>query len=133
MSKLNPILLVEDDLVDALTVKRAFNVIGVKNEVLHALNGEEALHTLKNAPDLVPNLILLDLNMPRMGGIEFLEAFKTDSRSGKIPIVILTTSTEYQDRLESYQYQVAGFMVKPVDYNDFVEMMRTLSEYWSTQ
>ncbi len=133
MATLNPIMLVEDDLVDALTVKRAFAQIGVKNQLIHCQNGEEAFERLKTEADLVPSLILLDLNMPRMGGFEFLEAFKIDNRSNEIPIVILTTSTEDRDRMQSDQYPIAGFMIKPVDYNDFVEMMRTLSQYWSVE
>ncbi len=133
MATLNPIVLVEDDLVDALTVKRALAQLGVKNQLVHCQNGEEALEYLKKDRDLLPSLILLDLNMPRMGGFEFLEAFKIDHRSSAIPIVILTTSTEDHDRLQSDRYALAGFMIKPVDYHDFVEMMRTLSPYWSTE
>ena len=107
-----PILLVEDDLVDALTVRRAFKELGVKNELLHSQNGEEALFLLQDPSGVEPTLILLDLNMPRMGGLEFLEIIKADERAKHIPIVILTTSTEHQDRLMSYRFNVEAISYK---------------------
>ena len=131
MKRLDPILLVEDDSVDALTVQRAFKDIEVRNEVIHFENGEEALEFLRTGKGPRPCIILLDLNMPRMNGIEFLEAVKMDEKLRSIPIVVLTTSTEHKDRHESFNHSVAGYMVKPIDYKAFVELMKTISTYWS--
>ena len=131
MKNQNPILLVEDDQIDALTVKRALRDIQVKNKVIHVENGEEALAYLKDNEGIKPCLIFLDLNMPRMNGIEFLEVAKNDPGMQSIPIIVLTTSTEHKDRSDSFKHSVAGYMVKPVNYDKFVEMMKTISSYWS--
>ncbi|MEL6863660.1 MAG: response regulator [Bacteroidota bacterium] len=131
MRNQKPILLVEDDHVDAMTVKRAFRDIRVSNAIVHLENGEEALRYLRAENQPKPAIILLDLNMPRMNGIEFLDVVKNDLQLRSIPIVVLTTSTEYNDRTESFQYSVAGYMVKPVIYSEFVDMIQTISTYWS--
>ncbi|HKG23254.1 MAG TPA: response regulator [Blastocatellia bacterium] len=126
-----PILLVEDDLVDAMTVKRALKELNVCNPLHVAGNGEEALEFLRddNAPR--PGIILLDLNMPRMNGLEFLKIAKQDDRLKQIPVIVLTTSREERDRLESFNLSVAGYMIKPVDYMQFVEVMRAINLYWT--
>lgn len=131
MNHRNPILLVEDDSIDAMMVERALKDLKIKNKLIHQENGEEALKYLENNNQFKPCIILLDLNMPRMSGIEFLEIVKKDPRLKSIPIVILTTSSEHQDLLDSFSHSVAGYMVKPVDYHNFVEMMKTISTYWS--
>lgn len=132
MRNKRPILLIEDDFVDALTVKRALKDIKVPNELIHKENGEEALLFLKNKQTNRPCIILLDLNMPRMNGLEFLEQVKKDDQTKSIPIVVLTTSTEHKDRLESFNHSVAGYMVKPLEYGKFLDMMRAISRYWTT-
>jgi len=76
-------------------------------------------------------VILLDLNMPKMNGIEFLKVAKADEDLKKIPVVVLTTSKEDQDKVNSFEYSVAGYIVKPVDYIKFVEAMRILNLYWT--
>ncbi len=126
-----PILLVEDDKVDAMTVKRALKEIHVTNPVETAGNGEEALEYLRAHKDEEPCIILLDLNMPRMNGIEFLKAAKQDELLKMIPVVVLTTSKEDQDKVESFKLSVAGYMIKPVDYQKFVDVMRTINIYWT--
>ncbi len=126
-----PILLVEDDKVDAMTVKRALKEIHVNNNVETAGNGEEALEYLRDSNKEDPCIILLDLNMPRMNGIEFLKAAKEDELLKMIPVVVLTTSKEEQDKVESFKLSVAGYMLKPVDYQQFVEVMRTINIYWT--
>ncbi len=130
MNSQNPILLVEDDQVDALTVQRAFKQLEIPNKILHVENGEEALDLLVSN-EIRPCIILLDLNMPKMNGLEFLEIAKKDESIKSIPIIILTTSKEHQDRITSFNYSVAGYMVKPVDYNEFLEMVKTITKYWS--
>jgi CheY-like chemotaxis protein len=126
-----PILLIEDDQVDTMTVTRALKEIHVTNQLVHWENGEEALNYLRDPTSDKPCLILLDLNMPIMNGIEFLQAVKSDVRLRLIPIVVLTTSDEQQDKLSSFNWGVAGYMSKPVDYPKFVEVMRSINAYWT--
>ena len=125
------IMLVEDDQVDTMTVRRALKELHVMNPLQHVENGEEALNFLRNPANPRPCLILLDLNMPIMGGIEFLQIAKKDESLKGIPVVVLTTSEEQEDKVESFQLGVAGYMRKPVDYPQFVETIRTIDAYWT--
>ncbi len=131
MQSFKPILLVEDDSIDAMTVKRAFKDLKVTNPLAHSLNGEEALDYLRNESNKKPCVILLDLNMPKMNGVEFLKIVKSDDVLKKIPVVVLTTSTEENDVVESFELSVGGYIVKPVDYKNFVEAIRTIELYWT--
>ena len=131
MKSKRPILLVEDDTVDVLTIKRSLQEIHVSNHVDVAENGEEALQKLKTYTYERPCLILLDLNMPRMGGIEFLNIIKHDDIFKRIPVVVLTTSSDEQDKIESFNLGVAGYMIKPVDYQQFVDVVKTINLYWT--
>lgn len=126
-----PILLVEDDEVDVLTVKRALRDLKVDNELVLASNGEEAIALLRDNERPRPALILLDLNMPRMNGFEFLRAARENDLIEGIPVVVLTTSRQDQDIFEGFKLNVAGYMVKPVDYRKFVEMMQAIDLYWT--
>jgi CheY-like chemotaxis protein len=126
-----PILLVEDDQVDTMTVKRALRELHVANPIAHVEHGEAALAYLHDTGQPRPCLILLDLNMPVMGGIEFLRAAKADADLKRIPVVVLTTSEEQRDKVESFNLGVAGYMRKPVDYRQFVEIIRTIDAYWT--
>lgn len=130
IKNLRPILLVEDDRVDVMTVKRALRQLDVSTPLEVAGNGEAALAYLREATHRRPSIILLDLNMPRMNGIEFLRVIKQDPVLRRIPVVVLTTSKEEQDRVASFDLSVAGYMIKPVDYAQFVEIMRTIKNYW---
>ncbi len=132
MRQSKPILLVEDDVVDVMTVERALKELGITNELKKSCNGEEALDYLREADNEKPCLIFLDLNMPRMSGLEFLEIIKQDDDLKSIPVVVLTTSKEESDKMASFKCSVAGYMVKPVDYDEFIEVVRTLDEYWTT-
>jgi CheY-like chemotaxis protein len=131
MRSLRPIMLVEDDSVDAMTVKRAFSELKVQNDLIRAINGEAALNFLKGNLDKKPCVILLDLNMPKMNGIEFLKIVKADEELRPIPVVVLTTSKDDRDKIESFRACVAGYIVKPVDYRKFVEAMKILNLYWT--
>jgi CheY-like chemotaxis protein len=131
MTPRKSILLVEDDAVDVMTVKRALRDINVTNPLAVASNGEEALEYLRSGKNEMPGIILLDLNMPRMNGIEFLRIDKQDAELKRIPVVVLTTSKEEQGKVESFNLGVAGYMIKPVDYMQFVETMRTIHVYWT--
>lgn len=129
------ILLVEDDEVDVMNVKRAFKKNNITNPLYFAANGLEALLVLrgdKNPP--MPRerrLILLDLNMPKMNGIEFLRELRSDPELRTIPVIVLTTSNEDRDKVEAYNLNVAGYILKPVTFSNFVETMATLNKYWT--
>jgi len=126
------ILLVEDDDIDAMTVRRTLGELGAPNPLDRVSDGERALRFLRDAANPRPGLILLDLNMPRMNGIEFLSELKRDLALRMIPVVVLTTSSEEGDRLAAFSNSVAGYMVKPVDYPQFVRVMRLIRDYWLT-
>ena len=126
-----PILLVEDDRVDVLTVKRAFRDIPISQKLAVVSNGEEALEYLRNSQNEKPYLIFLDLNMPKMNGIEFLQVMKTDNELKLIPVVVLTSSKEKKDKLDSYNWGVAGYVLKPVGYQELVEVIKAIDHYWS--
>jgi CheY-like chemotaxis protein len=131
------ILLIEDDDVDVMNVQRAFRKGSITNSLYIARNGLEALEMLKGTsllPSPVPNdhrLILLDVNMPKMNGIEFLQELRSDPKLKSIPVVMLTTSNEEKDRHNAYNLNVAGYILKPLAFNAFVEMMSTLNKYWA--
>jgi CheY-like chemotaxis protein len=124
-------MLVEDDTVDAMTVKRALKDLKVLNPLVRAGNGEEALVYLNDDNNVKPCVILLDLNMPKMNGVEFLKVAKADEKLRRIPAIILTTSKDDQDRIQTFQLNVAGFIVKPVDYKKFVDAVRIINLYWT--
>ena len=126
-----PILLVEDDPVDTMTVKRAFEQLKVANPLVCLVNGEQALEYLRSESSEEPCVILLDLNMPKMNGIEFLKIAKADNVLKKIPVVVLTVSKEEQDIVEIFKLGVAGYIVKPVDYKKFVEAIEIIEVYWT--
>lgn len=131
MRGLKPILLVEDDSVDTMTVQRALKDLNVANPLAHTPNGEEALGYLRDESNKKPCVILLDLNMPKMNGIEFLKVVKADDALKSVPVVVLTTSQEEGDKAETFGLSVAGYIVKPTDYKKFVEAMRTINLYWT--
>ena len=131
MRNSKPILLVEDDKVDVMTVKRALKDLEINNPLVSTANGEEALEYLQNNGNKKPCIILLDLNMPKMNGIEFLKIAKADDTLKKIPVVVLTTSSQQQDIMESFKLSVAGYIVKSVDYTEFTESIRTINLYWT--
>ncbi len=131
MRSTKPVLLVEDDSIDAMTVRRAFKDLKLTNELAHSVNGEEAVKYLEDPANERPCVILLDLNMPRMNGTEFLKVIKEDEELKKIPVIVLTTSNEERDVVESFRLSVAGYIVKPVDYKKFVEAIRTIDMYWT--
>ena len=130
------ILLVEDDEVDVMNVQRAFKKTNNVNPLYIAANGLEALDILRGKGKIEPampqarRLILLDLNMPRMNGIEFLRELRLDENLRSIPVIVLTTSNEDRDKVEAYNLNVAGYILKPVTFSNFVEVMDTLNKYW---
>jgi CheY-like chemotaxis protein len=131
MRSSKPILLVEDDDVDVMTVKRALKDLNIKNRLVNTANGEEALEYLKNNDNKKPCIILLDLNMPKMNGIEFLQIVKADDTLKMIPVIVLTTSSQQQDIIESFELSVAGYIVKSVDYTEFTQAISAINLYWT--
>src|SRR4030042_3464728 len=131
MNRNKPILVVEDDRVDAMTVKRALKDIHVINRLDVVKNGEEAIEYLKNDSNENPCIILLDINLPRMNGLEFLKIAREQSLLDRTPVVVLTTSKNDQDVIESYRLGVSGYMLKPVTYTEFTETVRTIDIYWT--
>jgi CheY-like chemotaxis protein len=135
--KLN-IVLVEDDEVDVMTVQRAFKNGQITNPLYIANNGIEALAMLRGKPGIpsvVPperRIILLDLNMPKMNGLEFLQELRSDPTISHIPVVVFTTSNEASDLIETYNLNVAGYVQKPVVFEDFVDILVTLNSYWTS-
>lgn len=131
------ILLVEDDEVDILNVKRTFR----KNKIDHCLyvasNGLEALDMLRNKYGDLPKskdknlLILLDINMPKMNGIEFLRELRKDTQLKAIPVIVFTTSDDDQDKYNASELNVAGYMIKPIDFQGFTKTITILNEYWN--
>jgi CheY-like chemotaxis protein len=114
-----------------MTVQRALKELHVTNPLAHAENGEEALDYLHNPNKLRPCIILLDLNMPIMNGIEFLRIAKADNALRRYPVIVLTTSDEEEDKVNSFNLGVAGYIRKPVEYLKFVEIMRSIDCYWT--
>lgn len=135
ISKAAHILLVEDDEVDVMNVKRAFKKNKIINPLHVAGNGLEALALLRaeneNALPGRPQIILLDINMPKMNGIEFLRELRTDPLLKSISVFVLTTSNQDRDRFDAYDLNVAGYILKPVEFDKFVSAVATLDLYWS--
>ena len=125
------ILLVDDDAIDVMNVRRAFAKNNLTNPIHEASNGIEALQVLRGGTLPPRRIVLLDLNMPQMNGIEFLRELRADPVLKATSVVVLTTSNEERDRVEAYQLNVAGYLLKPVTFLNFVELMAALNKYWS--
>ncbi|HEY0480248.1 MAG TPA: response regulator [Kofleriaceae bacterium] len=126
------ILLVDDDEIDVMTVRRAFSRANIANQIYVATDGIQALEMLRN--DGIPatrRLVLLDLNMPRMNGIELLRELRNDPALHMLTVIVLTTSNEDRDRVDAFQLNVAGYLLKPVTFHAFAEVMATLNKYWT--
>lgn len=126
------ILLVEDDEVDVLNVRRAFQKNHITNPLFVASNGIDALEQLRGK--MIPRdrrIVLLDLNMPKMNGIEFLRELRSDPELQHVTVVALTTSNADRDRVEAYKLNVAGYLLKPVTFQQFAEVMATINKYWA--
>lgn len=129
MKNLN-ILLIEDDMIEVMKLKRATGSLNLKHNITEANNGEEALKLLEQK-DNFPDIILLDLNMPKINGIEFLKILKADDQLRYIPTIVLTTSSNQRDLLECYKIGIAGYVLKPLKYDEYVSKIEKLLSYWS--
>jgi len=130
MTKRLKILLIEDDAIEIMKLNRAVSTLISEPEIIEANNGEDALNILKER-NIIPNIILLDLNMPKINGIEFLRILKDDEELKHIPTIILTTSDNKKDLLACYEIGIAGYITKPLKYQDYVTRIDVLLSYWS--
>lgn len=133
--KLLNILLVEDDSVDVMNVQRAFVKNNITNPLHIAFNGVEALNMLRGSngkPKLNPSprIILLDINMPKMNGLEFLRELRNDDDLKSVSVFVMTTSNDDQDKIEAYNLNVAGYILKPLSFEKFVNAVAVLNSYW---
>ena len=130
------ILLVEDDEVDIMNVKRAFKKNNISSPLFTAKNGLEALDMLKgrNGKEKIdprPGVVLLDINMPRMNGIEFLQEIRKDKHLKSLTVFVMTTSNIDSDKIEAYRLNVAGYILKPLSFQRFMKAVKTLDKYWN--
>jgi len=124
------ILLVEDNPDDAGLTIRALKKHGMGNHLLHLEDGEEALQYIFDSNNNIPKLILLDLKMPKVDGLDVLKKIKSDEHKKVIPIVVLTSSKEEQDIVESYKLGVNAYIVKPVDLDKFIKAVSDVGLFW---
>ncbi len=124
------ILFIEDDKIEVMKLNRIVSKLGLKHRIIEAKNGEEALKIL-NGENKLPDIILVDLNMPKISGIEFLRILKTDEVLKFIPAIVMTTSNKQSDILECYKIGIAGYIIKPLKYEDYINKLKTVLEYWS--
>ena len=130
MAKNLKVLLIEDNLIEIMKMKRTISLLKLEHTMHEAKNGEEALEILEDKSKF-PDIILLDLNMPKMSGIEFLTIIKESEEFRHIPIVILTTSDNQKDLLECYRIGISGYVLKPLKYDDYVKKIEVVLNYWS--
>lgn len=122
------VLFIEDDMIETMKLQRAISKFQSKHRIIEAKNGEEALGILKGGN--LPDIILLDLNMPRMSGIEFLSLIKADEKLKYLPIIILTTSENRVDLLKCFEIGIAGYIIKPLKYEDYESKLQKVFDYW---
>ncbi|MBP9891918.1 MAG: response regulator [Planctomycetes bacterium] len=134
---MKPLLLVEDNDDDVDLILHAFKKTNLANEVVVARDGQQALDFLRCAgayasrPDINPGLVLLDLKLPKIDGLEVLKQIKADKRFRTVPVVVFTSSREEQDQIESYNLGVNAFVVKPMDFKDFIVAIGELGLFWA--
>jgi CheY-like chemotaxis protein len=131
MEKKLKILLVEDNLIEVMKMKRTISFLKLDHILHEAKNGEEALILLEEDRTNLPDIILLDLNMPKINGIEFLKILKKESYLKHSPTIILTTSSNEKDLLECYREGISGYILKPLKYEDYVKKIESVLVYWS--
>lgn len=130
MKKNLNILLVEDNLIEIMKMKRAISLLNLNHKLYEAENGEEAINFLEGKSNTL-DIILLDLNMPRINGIEFLKILKQNGDFKHIPTIILTTSCNQKDLLECFKIGMSGYVLKPLKYEDYVKKIEAVLNYWS--
>jgi response regulator RpfG family c-di-GMP phosphodiesterase len=130
MDKVLKILLIEDDMIEIMKLNRTISKLKLNHKIIEANDGDIALKLLRNKDNL-PDIILLDLNMPKINGIEFLNALKSNDTLKYIPTIILTTSSNHKDLHECFKIGVSGYILKPLKYEVYVEKIKKILSYWS--
>ncbi len=130
MNKILNVLLIEDDTIEIMKLNRTISSLKLNHNIIEANNGEEALKILEQK-EMLPDIILLDLNMPKINGIEFLSILKKDNLLKHIPTIVLTTSNNQKDLLECYKIGIAGYVLKPLRYEEYVSKIEILLSYWA--
>ncbi len=130
MKKKLKILLIEDDTIELMKLNRAMSSLNMNHEVREANNGEDGLELLLSKK-YYPDIILLDLNMPKINGIEFLSILKDNESLKFIPTIILTTSSNEKDLQACYNIGISGYILKPLKYEDYIAKINLLLSYWS--
>lgn len=131
MFKLLNILFVEDDAIEVMMFVRVLQKIGSNHRLIESRNGEEALAVL-NTKEVIPDITLLDLNMPKLNGIEFLKIVKSNDLTKHIPVIIFTTSNNHSDIATCYKIGISGYIIKPLKYEDYLVLVQKTLEYWSS-
>jgi CheY-like chemotaxis protein len=131
MIKLLNILFIEDDFIESMKFQRVLKTLELNHRIIEAGNGEEALSIL-TGKEIIPDIILLDLNMPKVNGLEFLRILKNDEKLRYIPTIIFTTSSNHRDILECYTIGIAGYILKPLKYEDYQVIVKKTLDYWAT-
>ena len=130
MRNSHPIMLIENNPLEAMRVRRALEALSARCLIAHSTDGEEALIYLRNSNNKKPCLILLNLDMPKMSGVDFLQTLKEDKALRSIPVVVLSTSGSSENVSKTYQLGVAGFIVKPHDDEGFEKTIDSINHYW---
>ncbi|WP_298502307.1 response regulator [uncultured Maribacter sp.] len=123
------VLFIEDDAIETMKLNRTVSKLQLKHKITEAKNGEEAINFLRS-DEVLPDIILLDLNMPKMSGIEFLGILKEDPVLKYLPTIVLTTSENRADLLECYRIGIAGYVIKPLKYEDYEAKLESVFTYW---
>ena len=124
------VLLIEDNTIEIMKMNRAVSFLELNHSITEAKTADKALDILENK-NYIPDIILLDLNMPKINGIEFLAILKKNKDLNHIPVIILTTSNNKSDLLECYKLGIAGYILKPLKYEDYVTKIESTLKYWS--
>jgi len=124
------LLLVDDDEIERMKFKKVCEKINTQHKISDAENGEKALELLEN-PENIYNIIISDLNMPKMDGFEFLKKLKSDIRFKFIPVIIMSTSSNIDDLKKCYEIDIAGYLIKPLQYQEYAKNISFLLGYWA--
>lgn len=125
------ILLIEDDLIEVMKLKRVIKTLELSHTLIEAQNGKDAIEMLQDGENIRPDIIFLDLNMPKINGIEFLKIVKSNESLKYIPTIILTTSNNKKDLMECYKIGIAGYILKPLKYEMYLDKIEKTLAYWS--
>jgi len=133
--KIHTILHIEDDDIDSMVMGRAFKTLEIPHQIIRAKDGIDALNMLrgiegKEKLSPMPNIVIIDLNMPRMNGIEFLKEIRSDENLKHLCVYVITTSNDEQDKAQAFKYCVAGYILKPVNLESFKEVLSALNNFW---